>query len=62
MDFLLLSPGVAARLHRAGVDVARRGRDKPSDHAPVWIELEEGILTSTPSTKKTRSDGAGYDI
>jgi exodeoxyribonuclease-3 len=39
MDFLLLSPSVAARLTRAGVDAAHRGRDKPSDHAPVWVEL-----------------------
>lgn len=39
MDFLLLSPGVAERLKRAEVDTAHRARDKPSDHAPVWIEL-----------------------
>ena len=40
MDFLLLSPALAPRLVRAGVDVEHRGRDKPSDHAPVWIELD----------------------
>jgi exonuclease III len=28
------------RLQRAGVDVATRVREKPSDHAPVWIELD----------------------
>jgi exodeoxyribonuclease-3 len=39
MDFLLLSPGLAERLEATGVDSAQRGRDKPSDHAPVWIEL-----------------------
>jgi exodeoxyribonuclease-3 len=39
MDFLLLSPALAARLKRAEVDVAQRGRERPSDHAPVWIEL-----------------------
>jgi exodeoxyribonuclease-3 len=39
MDFLLLTPSLAARLTRAEVDSAHRGREKPSDHAPVWIEL-----------------------
>jgi exodeoxyribonuclease-3 len=39
MDFLLLSPALAKRLARAGVDTAHRGRAKPSDHAPVWVEL-----------------------
>ncbi|HET9642586.1 MAG TPA: hypothetical protein VFP68_04340 [Burkholderiaceae bacterium] len=40
MDFLLLTPGLAQRLVRAEVDREHRGREKPSDHAPVWIELE----------------------
>ncbi|MDQ6638488.1 MAG: exodeoxyribonuclease III [Pseudomonadota bacterium] len=40
MDFLLLNPALAERLIRAEVDLAHRGREKPSDHAPVWIELE----------------------
>ena len=39
MDFLLLTPALAQRLVRAEVDVAQRGRERPSDHAPVWIEL-----------------------
>lgn len=39
MDFLMLSPDVAERLQATGVDASHRGRDKPSDHAPVWIEL-----------------------
>jgi exodeoxyribonuclease-3 len=39
MDFLLLSPALLPRLDRCGVDAAHRGREKPSDHAPVWIEL-----------------------
>jgi exodeoxyribonuclease III len=41
MDFLLLSPGLASRLRRSEVDAPHRGRDKPSDHAPVWIELDD---------------------
>ena len=40
MDFLLLTPALAARLTRAEVDVEQRGRERPSDHAPVWIELD----------------------
>jgi exodeoxyribonuclease-3 len=39
MDFLLLAPALAERLTEAEVDRAHRGRDKPSDHAPVWVEL-----------------------
>ena len=41
MDFLLLSPVLAPRLAATGVDAAHRGREKPSDHAPVWIQLKE---------------------
>jgi len=39
MDFLLLSPSLVPRLEAAEVDAEYRGRDKPSDHAPVWIAL-----------------------
>jgi exodeoxyribonuclease III len=39
MDFLLLNPAAAALLAATGVDSEHRGRDKPSDHAPVWIAL-----------------------
>ncbi|HET9472172.1 MAG TPA: exodeoxyribonuclease III [Usitatibacter sp.] len=41
MDFLLLSPDLAPRLEAAEVDHAHRGREKPSDHAPVWIALAD---------------------
>ncbi|MBV6319636.1 exodeoxyribonuclease III [Duganella violaceipulchra] len=40
IDHLLLSPGLAPALKAAEVDRAVRGRDKPSDHAPVWVELD----------------------
>ena len=40
MDFLLLSPSLLPRLRATGVDAEHRGREKPSDHAPVWITLE----------------------
>ncbi|MGV8986763.1 MAG: exodeoxyribonuclease III [Cypionkella sp.] len=40
IDHLLLSPQAADLLIDAGIDKAVRGRDKPSDHVPTWIELE----------------------
>jgi exodeoxyribonuclease-3 len=39
MDFILLSPSLERRLVATGVDAQHRGREKPSDHAPVWVEL-----------------------
>ncbi|MEL7489386.1 MAG: exodeoxyribonuclease III [Pseudomonadota bacterium] len=40
IDHHLLSPQAADRLKKAGVDRKVRGREKPSDHVPVWIELD----------------------
>jgi len=39
IDHLLLSPEAAARLHSCGIDKHMRGREKPSDHVPVWATL-----------------------
>ena len=39
IDHLLLSPQAADLMTDAGIDKGVRGRDKPSDHVPVWIEL-----------------------
>lgn len=39
IDHLLLNRELAPRLRAAGVDREVRGREKASDHAPVWIEL-----------------------
>ena len=41
IDHLLLSPSVATRLVAAGVDRSVRGAQRPSDHAPVWIDLTD---------------------
>jgi exodeoxyribonuclease III len=41
IDHLLLSPALAGRLAAAGVDRAPRGWDKPSDHAPAWVEIAD---------------------
>ncbi|MGD1922558.1 MAG: endonuclease/exonuclease/phosphatase family protein, partial [Paracoccaceae bacterium] len=40
IDHLLLSPQAADRLTAAGIDSDVRGREKPSDHVPVWIDLD----------------------
>lgn len=42
IDHLLLSPKLAPALKDAGVDKFVRGREKPSDHAPTWVELDLG--------------------
>jgi exodeoxyribonuclease III len=39
LDHLLVSPSLAARIAKAGVDRKIRGEDGASDHAPAWIVL-----------------------
>lgn len=41
LDHLLLSPDLAARLVVADIDRHVRGWDRTSDHAPVWIKLQD---------------------
>ncbi len=40
IDHLLLSPQAADRMMAAGVDTFPRGWEKPSDHVPVWVDLD----------------------
>src|SRR3954468_13891769 len=40
IDHLLLNKAAAKRLKAAEVDRDTRGREKASDHAPVWVELD----------------------
>jgi len=40
IDHMLLSPQAADRLAASGIDSAVRGRERPSDHVPVWVDLE----------------------
>ena len=40
IDHLLLSPQAADLLQASGIDKAVRGRNRPSDHVPVWIDLD----------------------
>ena len=41
IDHFLLNKKLAKQLVAAGVDKHVRGWEKTSDHAPVWIELED---------------------
>jgi exodeoxyribonuclease-3 len=52
IDHILLSPAVAARLKDAGVDREHRGREKPSDHAAVWVELADRAAASGPKARR----------
>jgi len=42
IDHLLLNAAAARRLTGAGVDREVRGWEKPSDHAPTWVEMSNG--------------------
>ena len=46
IDHLLLSPQAADRMVGAGIDRKPRGREKASDHTPVWCELKGGVKES----------------
>ncbi|MCV6596099.1 MAG: exodeoxyribonuclease III, partial [Mangrovicoccus sp.] len=39
IDHLLLTPQAADLLQEVQIDSEIRGREKPSDHVPVWIDL-----------------------
>jgi exodeoxyribonuclease III len=39
LDHLLISPALAPRLQKAGIDRMVRGEESASDHAPVWVTL-----------------------
>ena len=41
IDHLLLSPAAADRLVDVGIDREIRGREKASDHVPVWVALRD---------------------
>lgn len=40
IDHLLLSPQAADLMRDAGIDRMVRAGDKPSDHVPVWVDLD----------------------
>ncbi|MBD7977257.1 exodeoxyribonuclease III [Serpens gallinarum] len=39
IDLILASLGLQERIKDAGIDYELRGMEKPSDHAPVWLEI-----------------------
>jgi len=41
IDYLLLSPEAADMLNESGIDRNPRGKEKPSDHTPVWCTLND---------------------
>lgn len=41
LDHLLVTPALRDRLRTAGIDRDVRGAEGASDHAPVWIEIDE---------------------
>lgn len=40
IDHILMSPTIADSMTDVGIDAAIRGREKPSDHVPVWVALD----------------------
>ena len=40
IDLLLASPAAMSICTEAGIDLEARGHEKPSDHCPIWIDLE----------------------
>lgn len=43
IDLVMVSPALLPKLGDAGIDRAPRGWERPSDHAPVWIELRDPV-------------------
>jgi len=57
IDHLLLNRELRPRLRHAGVDTWVRGRTRPSDHAPAWVELDDNakakaVARKPPGVKK----------
>jgi exodeoxyribonuclease-3 len=56
IDHLLLSPHAADRLTAVGIDRHVRNWEKPSDHVPVWVDLEVEGPEPKLSTTARRGD------
>jgi len=61
LDHLLLSPALAPRLQRAGVDREVRGETDASDHAPAWIVLGESARRRKPRAGGRNGEGGSFD-
>jgi len=51
IDHVLLNAPLAKRLVAAGVDREVRGWEKSSDHAPVWVEIEDVSVAKKKSAR-----------
>lgn len=40
IDHLMVTPALVSKIIDAGIDYDTRGMEKPSDHAPAWLELD----------------------
>lgn len=40
IDVILASEALKSRIRASGIDYDIRGMEKPSDHAPIWLEIE----------------------
>ncbi|MBF7730750.1 exodeoxyribonuclease III [Pseudomonas sp. N040] len=40
IDVIMASTALQGQLKAAGIDYDLRGMDKPSDHAPIWLQLD----------------------
>lgn len=64
IDHLLLNPVLATQLRSAGVDAWVRGEERPSDHAPVWIQLgkrKRSAPRKAPSQDAHPAEGAALE-
>ena len=41
IDHILLSENLKSSINLVGIDYDARSMEKPSDHCPVWLELNE---------------------
>ena len=41
IDHILLSENLRNSINAVGIDYDARAMEKPSDHCPVWLELNE---------------------
>ena len=63
IDHLLLSPQAADRLIGAGIDKHVRAWEKPSDHVPVYVDLDIEAPEGWPSCARSRlSRGLVFDV
>ena len=43
IDLILTSKSLGAETVTSDIDVQARGHEKPSDHCPIWIDLDSAI-------------------